>query len=66
MAALSNEYWYGAANVGALPLIDPYVVEFMELDQGSTLFERTNFYAPLTEEQRQLVTKMWDEVKAAP
>jgi spermidine/putrescine-binding protein len=66
MAALANEYWYGAANTDALPLIDEYVVEFMELDQADTLFERTVFYQPLTEEQRQIRTRLWDEVKAAP
>jgi spermidine/putrescine-binding protein len=66
MAALSNEYWYGAANVDAIGLIDEYVVEFMELDQADTLTERTVFYQPLTQEQRQIRTSLWDEVKAAP
>lgn len=66
MATFANEYWYGAANLEALPLIDEFVVEFMELDQADTLVERTVFYHPLTEEQRQTRVDLWDEVKAAP
>jgi hypothetical protein len=46
--------------------VDEYVVSLMELDQVDTLFERTIFYQPMSEEQRQLITQMWDEVKAAP
>jgi hypothetical protein len=52
--------------VDAISLIDEYVVEFMELDQADTLIERTVFYQPLTEEQRQIRTSLWDEVKASP
>jgi spermidine/putrescine-binding protein len=66
MAALANEYWYGAANTSALPLIDEYVVDFMALDQADTLTERTVFYQPLTDEQREIRTSLWDDVKAAP
>jgi spermidine/putrescine-binding protein len=66
IAALANTYWYGGSNVDALPLIDDYVKEFMQLDQMDTLPDRTFFYQPLTEEQRQTITTVWDEVKAAP
>ena len=66
MAALGNEYWYGAANINATSMMDEYVVDFMELDQVDTLTERTIFYQPLTEEQRQTRTDLWNEVKAAP
>lgn len=66
MAALANEYWYGAANTDALPLIDEFVVDVMDLDQIDNLTERTIFYQPLTEEQRQTMISIWDEVKAAP
>ncbi len=66
MAAFANEYWYGSANLDALPLIDEYVVDFMDLDQAETLTERTVFYQPLTEEQRQTRVDLWDEVKVAP
>ncbi len=65
-AALSNTFWYGGSNVDSLPLIDDYVVQFMELDKLDTLADRTVFYQPLTEEQRQTITTVWDEVKAAP
>jgi len=65
-AALGNVYWYGGANSDSLPLVDDYVVEFMQLDEVDTLFDRTVFYQPLSEEQRQMLVQMWDEVKAAP
>lgn len=66
MAALGNEYWYGAASTAAIPLMDEYVVEFMELEQIDTLTDRTVFYQGLTEEQRDTRTNLWNEVKAAP
>lgn len=65
MAALANTYWYGPANTNALADIDPYVVEFMQLDQADTIQERTSFYQPITEEQRQTRTAIWDEVKVS-
>ena len=66
MAALANTYWYGASNTDALPMIDEFAVEFMELDQMDTLFERTYFPEPISEEKRQIMVSIWDEVKAAP
>ncbi len=66
MANFSNEYWYGASNLNALPLIDEFVVDFMELDQADTLLQRTVFYQPLTNEQRQTRVDLWGDVKAAP
>jgi spermidine/putrescine transport system substrate-binding protein len=65
-AGLGNNYWYGHANTHAVELIEDYIVEFMKLDQVDALFEQTIFYQPITEEQRQMVIKMWDEVKATP
>ena len=65
-AGLGNNYWYGHANTKAVDLIEDYIVEFMKLDQVDTLFESTIFYQPLSDEQRQLVINMWNEVKAAP
>jgi len=66
MAALANEYWYGAASTAAIPMMDEYVIEFMELEQIDTLTERTIFYQGLTNEQRQIRSNLWNEVKAAP
>ena len=66
MAAFANEYWYGSANLDAIPLIDEYIVDFMELGQAESLTERTVLYQPLTEEQRQTRVDLWDEVKASP
>jgi hypothetical protein len=47
-------------------MIDEFAVEFMELDQMDTLFERTYFPEPISEEKRQIMVSIWDEVKAAP
>lgn len=65
MAAFSNTYGYGSSNRDALPLIDPKVVELFKLDDPTAL-EKTVFYRPLTAEQRERFTSMWNEVKAAP
>lgn len=65
-AALGNVYWYGGANTSSVDMVEDYIVEFMQLDEVDTLFDRTSFYQPLSEEDRQLIVSMWDEVKAAP
>ena len=65
MAALSNEYAYGAANAEAVPLTNPDFVAIMQLDDPDAL-KRTVFFQSLTEEQRQSFVDDWDEVKAAP
>ncbi len=66
MANFSNEYGYGSANLEALPLmIDPEVVALFHMDDPAFL-ERAVFYQSLTQEQRQRITTMWNDVKAAP
>jgi spermidine/putrescine-binding protein len=65
MAAFSNTYGYGAANRDALPQIDPNTVELFQMGDPAAL-EQTVFYQSLTAEQRQQMTTMWSEVKAAP
>jgi spermidine/putrescine-binding protein len=65
MAAFSNTYGYGSSNRDALPLIDPKIVQLFQLDDPTAL-EKTVFYRPLTAEQRERFTSMWNEVKAAP
>ncbi|HNB50660.1 MAG TPA: ABC transporter substrate-binding protein [Anaerolineales bacterium] len=65
-AGLGNNYWYGHANTSAVNLIDPQIVEFMSLDKVDELFAKTIFYQPLSDEQRQMLVEMWNEVKAAP
>ena len=64
MAQEANDFWYGAANMDALPLIDESVVKLFELDDP-TVLDRTIFYETMSEEQRAEVTEMWDEVKAS-
>ena len=65
MAFLTNEYYYGAANSDSVAEADPYVVDLLDLDDPEVL-SRTVFYQTLTEEQRDFMTSIWDEVKAAP
>lgn len=65
MANFSNEYGYGAANPKSLPLVDPEMVKQFQLDDPAAL-ERAVFYRPLTQEQREKMTTMWNDVKAAP
>jgi spermidine/putrescine-binding protein len=65
MAFLTNEYYYGAANSDSVAEADPYVVDLLDLDDPEVL-GRTVFYETLTEEQRDFMTSIWDEVKAAP
>jgi spermidine/putrescine transport system substrate-binding protein len=65
MAAVSNQYAYGASNMDSLPLTDPALVKLFHLDDPSIL-QRTVFYQPLTDQQRQDFTSMWTDVKAAP
>ena len=65
MANFSNEYGYGSANLKALPLINEDIVKTFSLNDSAAL-ERTVFYKSLTQEQRQKITTMWNDVKAAP
>jgi spermidine/putrescine transport system substrate-binding protein len=65
MAYLSNEYGYGAASAGALPLTDPAFVDLFHLDDPGVL-DTTVFYRPLTEAQREAFTGAWSEIQAAP
>lgn len=64
MAALANEYAYGAANLDALPLIDPDFIKLMQLDDPD-VFDRTVFLGVLSQEQQESFTSMWADVKAA-
>ncbi len=65
MAFLGNEFWYGVSNKKAIDLIDPKIVQLLQLDRPEALKE-TVFFQTLTQEQRQKITKMWDEVKVSP
>ncbi len=65
IANLGTEYAYGVSNNDALPLMDQDFVKLMQLDQPD-LMQRTVFYQPLTQEQQQSFTSMWDAIKAGP
>lgn len=64
MAEMANQYGYGASNNQVAAMTDPELVRIMLLDQPEVLAQ-TVFFRPLTEEQRQAWTTLWDEVKAA-
>lgn len=64
MANMANMYSYGAANADAVPLLDESLVELFQFDQPEVL-QQTNFYRSMTDEERQQVTSMWDEVKTS-
>lgn len=66
MAALANTYWYGFSNMDAVPQVDDLVIQVMGLDNLDTLFDNTVFYKPLTEDQRQMMSDIWNQVKASP
>lgn len=63
MAEMANQYGYGASNSAVVERTDPELVRLMQLDQPD-IIERTVFFQPLSEEQRQAWTTLWDEVKA--
>lgn len=63
MANMANYFGYGVVNPKAIPLIDPELVQVMQLDQPD-IVNRTFFLQPLSEEQRQKWTSLWDQVKA--
>ncbi len=48
-----------------MPLIDPEIVALFHMDDPDFL-KSTVFYQSLTQEQRQQITTMWNDVKAAP
>jgi spermidine/putrescine transport system substrate-binding protein len=60
---LVDEYYYGHANLDTIEVADPEVVSLIELDDLE-IRERTNFYEPLTEEQRETWSRIWAEVTA--
>jgi len=64
MAYLANEYGYGVANQNALPLVKPDIIKLLSLDDPAML-DRTIFYKYITDEQRQLWTNTWSEVKTS-
>jgi len=63
-AYLANEYGYGIANQAALSLVKPEMVTLLGLDDQDML-ARTIFYKYITDEQRELWTNTWSEVKTS-
>jgi hypothetical protein len=46
--------------------MDEFVYDFLEMDDIENLFDRAVFSRPITEEARQRMVRIWDEVKASP
>ena len=64
MAYLANEYGYGIANQDALTLVKEDMIKLLGLDDEAML-GKTLFYKYITDEQRQLWTNTWSEVKTS-
>ncbi|MEX1071297.1 MAG: extracellular solute-binding protein [Anaerolineales bacterium] len=62
-ANMANDFYYGAANTLSVPMLDPALVEKFHFDDLSIL-ATTNFQQPLTQEQREMMSAIWNEVKA--
>jgi spermidine/putrescine transport system substrate-binding protein len=58
---LVDEYYYGHSNLETIEAADEYVVDLIELDRLD-IRERTNFYEPITEQQREDWARLWAEV----
>lgn len=63
-ANMANDYYYGVSNQEALTLMDPAFVEQLQLADPAVL-QTTNFYQSLTQEQRETMATIWNEVKAS-
>ncbi|MBE2220249.1 MAG: ABC transporter substrate-binding protein [Anaerolineae bacterium] len=64
-ANMANDFWYGVSNFDAIPMIDEKVIELLNVSDFDSFFNETVFYQPLTEEQRQQFSAIWNEVKAS-
>jgi spermidine/putrescine transport system substrate-binding protein len=62
-ANMANDYYYGAANMNSIPLLDPALVAKFHFDDPAVLAQ-SNFQESLTQEQREIMTTIWNEVKA--
>jgi hypothetical protein len=51
--------------MNSVDLLDPALVEKFGFDDLSVL-DSTNYQQPLSEAQREMMTSIWNEVKAAP
>ncbi len=62
-ANMANDYYYGVSNRNATPLMYEGFVELFNLSDPAVL-STTNFYASLTDEQRETMSNVWNAVKA--
>ncbi len=63
-ANLVNDWYYGHSNLETVEEADEYVVDLIQLDDFD-IRERTNFFEPITEEERATWHRMWTEITAA-
>lgn len=66
MANFANEFWYGPSNATVIPMMDEQVVELLGLDNPQGFLSDVRLYQPISQEQREIMTTIWTEVKAAP
>lgn len=64
MVNFGNEYYYGVSSMEATELLDPYIIELMDLNDPVAALNSTFFYQTISEEQRVTIENMWTEVKA--
>ena len=64
MANFGNEYYYGVASQEGLKLLDPYIIELLDLGDPAAAMANTVFYQTLTEDLRVIIEEIWTEVKA--
>ncbi|MBN2044339.1 MAG: ABC transporter substrate-binding protein [Anaerolineales bacterium] len=64
MANFGNEYYYGVASEEATKLLDPYIIELMDLEDPVAALNNTFFYQTISEDQRVVIEQIWTEVKA--
>lgn len=65
MAAMMNAYAYGGSSPEALTFADPDMVKLLQVGDPAIL-QNTIFYQGVSDQMREVVTKRWSELKAAP
>jgi spermidine/putrescine transport system substrate-binding protein len=62
--SLVDDWYYGHSNVETVAQADEYVVDLIQLGDFD-IRERTNFFEPISEEEREAWHRMWTEITAA-
>ncbi len=65
MVNMIDAYAYGGANPEAVKLADQDMVKLLEIGDPAIL-DQTIFYQSVSDAMRDVVTKRWVDIKAAP